>query len=102
MRACACTGRTPRGGSSMSVPANTPTRRRWAPPRHPFALEAHVGVRLPADTIAEADALADALGVTRSEIVRAGVSLALKAGATLASEIAPEVFAWHHGRVAAS
>jgi hypothetical protein len=61
-----------------------------------------VGVRLPADTIAEADALADALGVTRSEIVRAGVSLALKAGTTLADEIAPEVFAWHHARGAAS
>jgi hypothetical protein len=82
----------------MSVQVSTSTRRRWAPPRHPLTLEAHVGVRLPAETIAEADALADALGVTRSEIVRAGVTLALKAGVTLADEIAPEVFAWHHGR----
>jgi hypothetical protein len=86
----------------MSVPPASTPRRRWAPPRHPVALEAHVGVRLPADTIARADALADALGVTRSEIVRAGVDLALRCDLSLADEIAPAVFAWHHGRGVAS
>ena len=82
----------------MSAPAISP-RRRWAPPRHPVPLQVSVGIRLPAETLAHADVLADALGVTRSEVMRAGVELALRRDLSLADEIAPEVLAWHrHAR----
>ena len=82
----------------MSAPAILP-RRRWAPPRHPVPLQVSVGSRLPAETLAHADVLADALGVTRSEVMRAGVELALRRDLSLADEISPEVLAWHrHAR----
>ena len=82
----------------MSAPAILP-RRRWGPSRHPVSLQVSVGIRLPAETLAHADVLADALGVTRSEVMRAGVQLALRRDLSLADEIAPEVLAWHrHAR----
>ena len=75
-----------------------PLTRRFAPPRHPHALHTHVGLRLPEGHLEAADALADTLGVTRSEILRTGVALALEAGPGLAAHIGAEVRAWHATR----